>query len=121
MKRGVLRIAENNIVMFGCPGCKERHQLRIKVEGSGSGWSFNNNFDRPTFYPSVLVRSGHYAESHAKDGNCWCNYEKRFGEKSPFKCYVCHSYVEDGQIRFLDDCTHELAGKTVRLEDPDFV
>jgi hypothetical protein len=34
---------------------------------------------------------------------------------------VCHSYVTDGKIRFLDDCTHELAGKTVELEDvPDW-
>lgn len=121
MKKGVLRIAENNVVMFGCPGCRERHSLRIKVEGSTDGWSFNGDYDKPTFGPSVLVRTGHYADAHAKDGKCWCTYEDRFGEKSPFKCYTCHSYVEDGNIRFLDDCTHALAGRTVRLSDPDLV
>lgn len=28
----------------------------------------------------------------------------------------CHSFVRDGQIQFLSDCTHALAGKTVPLE-----
>jgi hypothetical protein len=28
---------------------------------------------------------------------------------------VCHVFVENGKIRFLDDCTHELAGKTVDI------
>ncbi|MGC4033677.1 MAG: hypothetical protein QM754_18485 [Tepidisphaeraceae bacterium] len=36
--------------------------------------------------------------------------------KWPFTCYRCHSFVRDGQIEFLGDCTHELAGKTVPLE-----
>lgn len=27
----------------------------------------------------------------------------------------CHSYVENGQIRFLQDCDHALAGTTVDL------
>ena len=28
----------------------------------------------------------------------------------------CHSFVTDGKIRFLNDCTHEMAGETVDLE-----
>ena len=28
---------------------------------------------------------------------------------------MIRSYVEAGRIRFLDDCTHALAGKTVDL------
>jgi hypothetical protein len=27
----------------------------------------------------------------------------------------CHSFVVDGQIQFLGDCTHKLAGQTVPL------
>lgn len=30
-------------------------------------------------------------------------------------CHTCHSFVRDGQIEFLSDCTHALAGKTVSL------
>ena len=29
---------------------------------------------------------------------------------------VCHSFVTDGNIQFLSDCTHSLAGQTVPLE-----
>lgn len=30
---------------------------------------------------------------------------------------VCHSFVTDGRIQFLADCTHDLAGLTVDLPD----
>lgn len=28
---------------------------------------------------------------------------------------ICHSFVRSGQIQFLSDCEHELAGQTVPL------
>ena len=34
-----------------------------------------------------------------------------------FDGVVCHSFVNDGQVQFLDDCTHELAGQTLLLLD----
>lgn len=34
----------------------------------------------------------------------------------------CHSYVRNGHVEFLSDCTHELAGQTVELPDlPDWI
>jgi hypothetical protein len=30
---------------------------------------------------------------------------------------VCHSFVTDGKIQFLGDCTHALAGQTVELPE----
>jgi hypothetical protein len=30
---------------------------------------------------------------------------------------VCHLYITDGKIQYLDDCTHEYAGKTIEMED----
>ena len=32
-------------------------------------------------------------------------------------CKRCHSFVTDGRIQFLSDCTHALAGQTVDLPD----
>lgn len=114
--RGVLRTAEGGRLLFHCPGCNENHQVQV---GDGPGaWGFNGDHERPTFTPSILLRSGHHVRGHEK-GPCWCTYEERFGRPSPFKCIVCHSFVTDGQIRFLDDCTHHLAGKTVPLQQPD--
>lgn len=31
--------------------------------------------------------------------------------------YVCHSFVTDGQIHFIGDCSHSLKGKTVELPE----
>lgn len=30
--------------------------------------------------------------------------------------YVCHSFIKDGQIQYLDDCTHRLKNQTVPLK-----
>jgi len=30
---------------------------------------------------------------------------------------ICHSFITDGKIQFLSDCTHHLAGQTVDLND----
>jgi hypothetical protein len=84
--------------LFECPGCKQMHRVIVKW-GSKSGrtepeWSFNGSLDRPTFSPSLLVQ--------------W---------NSPDKNFVCHSFIRDGQIQFLNDCTHALAGKTVDLPE----
>ena len=67
------------------------------------GWSFNGNYDLPTFKPSILVR-GH----KALDPN-----DLSKGRRET----VCHSFVTDGKIRFLNDCTHALAGQTVDLPE----
>jgi hypothetical protein len=29
----------------------------------------------------------------------------------------CHLFITDGKIEYLADCTHELAGKTVEMEE----
>ena len=31
--------------------------------------------------------------------------------------FTCHSFVTDGKIQYLNDCTHEYAGQTIELED----
>ncbi len=77
-------------IVFDCPGCNFPHSFR--VAGIPSPWIWNGDLDRATFSPSLLVRFG--------DGP---------GDKR------CHSYVRDGQIRFLDDCSHSLAGQTVKV------
>jgi hypothetical protein len=30
---------------------------------------------------------------------------------------ICHSFIKNGKIQYLSDCTHELKGKTVQLTD----
>jgi hypothetical protein len=37
------------------------------------------------------------------------------GEKLEPKAIRCHTWITDGQVIFLSDCSHEYAGRTVDL------
>lgn len=105
--RGILRTAEGGRLLFWCPGCDEAHQIR--VEGPSPGcWGFNGDYDRPTFSPSVKVTGKRRITDEEYDRIV-------AGEKLDIPDMVCHSFVCDGQIQFLADSTHPLAGQTVPL------
>lgn len=102
---------------FMCPACKEVHILI--VEGPGK-WEWNGSLDKPTFTPSILLQSGHYAPHFTPNDNCWCKFYKEnphLDNSNRFHCVICHSYVTDGKIQYLNDCTHALRGQTVDLPD----
>jgi hypothetical protein len=104
------RIAGGQIV-FWCPGCKDRHVI-------DATWRITGPDDKPTVSPSVLVTSGHYLSRHKPGDQCWCTWAERHPEQpAPFKCRRCHLFVRDGQLVLLSDCTHELAGQTVPMQD----
>lgn len=90
---------------FTCPGCDRSHHVT-------TGWTFNGNVDRPTFQPSILVQGVEDItdEEHARI---------MAGEKIEPRPYVCHSFVTDGRIQYLGDCTHAMAGTTVDLPNVD--
>lgn len=75
---------------FECPGCGASHHAR--------GWHWNGSKEAPTFTPSILV------EYNGPDAGV---------DGAPPA--VCHSFVTNGRIQFLSDCTHALAGQTVDL------
>ena len=89
----VLAKAKDGDLFFECPGCDLVHGISTGA-GPGPRWGYNGNAEVPTFTPSVLVR-----------------YTWSDGPR------ICHSFVTDGRIQFLGDCTHKLAGKTVDLPD----
>lgn len=102
--RGVLRTIEGGRVAFMCPGCRELHQVRVEGDGRPR-WGFNGDYDRPTFTPSVLVT---WSEPSDVEGE--------FDDRGKDQKMVCHSFVTDGQISFLGDCTHALRGQVVPLQ-----
>jgi hypothetical protein len=84
---------------FECPGCKCRHRV-VGTYGDGrQAWTFNGSLENPTLNPSILVTYGANPPSDR-----------------PARC---HSYVREGNIQFLGDCTHELKGQTVPLPEMD--
>jgi hypothetical protein len=58
-------------------------------------WTFNGDIVKPTFTPSLLYNA------------------------SVPNRPTCHSYVTDGKIQYLNDCTHTLAGQTIDLKPID--
>lgn len=101
-------------VVWRCPGCDCMHSVVTKNAPGGTlpVWTWNGNECAPTFNPSVLVTSGHYTQGAS--GKCWCEWKDG---PAPFKCVRCHCFVRDGNIEFLADCTHSLAGKAVEIPD----
>lgn len=95
MVKGKLRILNDGMVLFWCKGCNSYHGVYID-KNKPVYWDFNGDYEKPTFSPSVLVTNPQGLR--------------------------CHSFVKDGKIQYLSDCSHELAGQTINLiseEDTD--
>jgi hypothetical protein len=164
--------------MIFCPACECGHKF------DSGRWTFNGDMERPTFSPSMLVRTGDgwtkipqeqwmpiqsqskgvsyrvpfamLSEGRAQrnhdqslavlrsrgglsafealcnldDRGLWDRKPRTDGEeeaelsgrvqawlKANCPPSICHSFVRDGRIEFLSDCTHRLAGQTVDLPD----
>lgn len=77
---------------FWCPGCKTHHYF-------GQRWTWDNNREAPTVSPSILVT--------------YNGPDAGINGAPPARC---HLFVRAGQLEFLSDCTHALAGQTVPME-----
>lgn len=109
-----LQKSNDGMLIFYCQGCQECH-------GVNDSWSFNGDFNNPTFSPSILVRGTRMTAKGESEYEEWCKAGyPNIGEK-PFDRIqtVCHSFVNDGRMQYLNDCTHFLAGQTVELFDED--
>lgn len=107
---------QDEFVKIFCPGCNGEHHLQIKhieTDPRRPVWGFNNDLNSPTFTPSLLVRTGVHVEGD--------NYKERLPE-ADHEWYlkeskICHSFITNGNIQFLGDSTHALAGQTVELPE----
>ena len=61
------------------------------VRDQHPSWSWNGDYECPTVSPSIRL-------IHTVN-------------------QVDHLFIRDGKIQYLNDCTHELAGKTVDMVD----
>lgn len=105
-----------------CPGCGHAHVLPVGDAGDNlkrDRWTFNGDLERPVFSPSLLCRSELWTPPVTPENLAEWNRAPWEQKKVP---YVCHSFIgcngaQPGQIIFLGDCTHALAGQTVDLPD----
>ena len=92
---------------FFCPGCKDHHVIYTNYTDHPN-WKFNGDIEKPTFEPSLMVR-GTISMTDEEVSRVMC------GERVVPVPFVCHSFIRDGEIQFLGDCTHDLRNKTVSL------
>ncbi|MGH6982018.1 MAG: DUF6527 family protein [Stellaceae bacterium] len=81
--------------LFWCPGCGEMHIVRTDP---GGGWTYNGDVNRPTFKPSIKVTGKQ--SIHDALGEWTGEYRRGPDGKALDSC--CHSFVENGAIRFLN-------------------
>ena len=99
-----LRVDQFGWAIFRCPGCNTNHRIHVSMavqmpKGADHPiWEWNGNDELPTITPSIRVWAGVYKD----------------GQNKP---YCCHSFIKDGKIQFLGDCTHYLVGQTVDLPE----
>lgn len=105
-------------ISFNCPGCTwsdgspmpctlHVNWLPVGEQESPHAagkphWGFNGDFDAPTFTPSI---------------NSWWGGDGEGDDHIPL--HRCHTFITDGRIQFLGDCTHALVGQTVDLPEID--
>lgn len=90
-------------------GCESLHQIWYEGGAPGRNWGWNGDAERPIFTPSVLVT---YPANPDAD--------EEFKEWRTARC--CHTFVgcngaQPGEVIFLGDCTHALAGTVQPLPD----
>ena len=75
---------------------QDRH-IPVQLSGSRAAtnnWSWNGDTEKPTLKPSILT-------------------EFTWGPERTI--HRCHSFVNDGVVKFLSDCSHESANKEIEL------
>jgi hypothetical protein len=81
-------LTADGTLLWHCPGCRTTHGVPVV---GGRRWKWNESLTAPTLAPSVKILPSLVQP-------------------------LCHTFIEDGRVRFLADCSHPLAGQIVRMK-----
>lgn len=104
-------ISEATHITLNFPGPVGLLTLPVILSGTREGtgcWTWNGDVNKPTLRPSVLTQGTEKITDE--------EYRRLLagGEVEP-RDFRCHTWVNDGQAQFLDDCSHSLRGQTIDL------
>lgn len=103
--RGAGEYASELSLMHWCPGCDGPHGIRIEGRDGPPKWTFDGDYQKPTFAPSILCFTIETTDDDDKP------------LPAPVRRTLCHYFIRSGMIEFCGDSPHALAGKTVELPD----
>jgi hypothetical protein len=106
---------EPGVYTFYCPGCECHHQIwTSEAKGKSFCWTWNGSIESPTFRASLLVQYHKWTPPVTSE-----NHEE--WKKNPWEQkqveHICHSYITEGKIEYLSDCTHDLKGQTIEMHN----
>lgn len=89
------KIQEAEYIELCLPGPFPSRWVPVILKGSrssvaGAVWSWNGDTEKPTLKPSIATTDG---------------------------TIKCHIWINDGKVIFLNDCTHDLAGQTLEMNE----
>lgn len=96
---------KNGTIKIKCPAGHYHYINTIVPNQQNAQWTFNGNFEKPTFTPSINERTGTFVDPDVKGDPEWLKANS----------YHCHFIVTDGRIHFCSDCSHHLAGQKMEL------
>lgn len=91
---------------FYCLGCKSAHSITVGAPGA---WTWDGELVHPTINPSVKVIPHKTLINPDLEG------EALTAPENITNTPLCHSFIRNGFIEYLGDCTHRLAGETIEL------
>jgi hypothetical protein len=86
-------INDSGKYIFFCPGCSTNHLINTNRFLGQPCHKLTGPLSRPTVRASILS----------------------IGDEQLGKPH-CHSFITEGRITFMQDCTHRLAGQTIDME-----
>lgn len=81
---------EQQVLGFHCIPCGHEHAFHVPR------WKWNGSFDKPTFTPSLKITT-------------------EYGDERGTQ--ICHLYMTNGKIEYLNDCWHHFKGRTVVMAE----
>jgi hypothetical protein len=97
--------SEATHVWLSLPGPFMNRFIPVQIKGTRAGtgnWTWNGDTEKPTLRPSIAT---------------WTPAIPRKGDLPPLPEIRCHTWITDGKVIFLDDCTHEFKGQTLDMLD----
>ena len=97
LSKKLLQSEDGARLWWYCASCDMLHPIALhnRPGESVDVWSWNNDAERPTFMPSFLTDMS--------------------GRNGPKR--ICHTYIKEGMVEYLNDSTIHLRGVTKELQD----
>lgn len=82
------------VLCHWCPACEELHALSCeKAPPNGQLFVWDGEINFPTFWPAMRIQIGPFTRRDRKPD------------------WVCHYFLRQGILTYLNDCTHPLVGE----------